>query len=86
MNLLLYEAIMNYRYRRRLIVTHVRKLKRVHKLGQYFEVHKYVCVFLKYFADIWLGMFLVQIDRHKWNILGNENSTMYSKWGSCRFQ
>ena len=47
MNRLLSEAIMNYLYRRRLIVTHVRKLKRVHKLGQYLEVHKFVCVYLK---------------------------------------
>ena len=38
---------MNYRYRERLIVTHIRKLKRVHKLGQYSEVHKFVCVYLK---------------------------------------
>ena len=34
---------------------------------------------LKYFADIWFGMFLVLIDRQKLNILGNENSAMYSK-------
>ena len=47
MNRLLSEAIMNYLYRRRLIVTHVRKLKPVHKLGQYLEVHKFVCVYLK---------------------------------------
>ena len=38
---------MNSRYRRRLIVTHIRKLKRVHKLGQYSEVHKFACVYLK---------------------------------------
>ena len=30
-----------------MIVTHIRKLKRVHKLGQYSEVHKFVCVYLK---------------------------------------
>ena len=41
---------------------------------------------LKYFADIWFGMFLVQIYRQKWNILGNENSAIYSKWRSCLFQ
>ena len=41
---------------------------------------------LKYFADIWFGMFLVQFYRHKWNIRGNENSAMYSKWHSCQFQ
>ena len=35
MNLLLSEANTNYRYHRRLIVTHIRKLKRIHKLGQY---------------------------------------------------
>ena len=34
---------------------------------------------LKYFADIWFGMFLVQIYRQKLNILRNENSVMYSK-------
>ena len=38
---------MNYRYRRRLTVTHMRTLKRVHKLGQYSEVHKLVCAYLK---------------------------------------
>ena len=37
---------MNYRYRRRLIVTHIRKLKRIHKLGQYSVVHEFVCVYL----------------------------------------
>ena len=26
------------------------------------------------------GMFLVQLDTQKKNILGNENSAMYSKW------
>ena len=34
---------------------------------------------LKYFADIWVGLFLVQIYRQKLNFLGNENSAMYSK-------
>ena len=38
---------MNSRYRRRLIVTHIRKLKRVHKLGQYSVVYKFACVYLK---------------------------------------
>ena len=33
---------------------------------------------LEYFADIRFGMFLVQIDRQKMNILGKENSAMYS--------
>ena len=47
MNWLLSEAIVNSWYRRRLIVTHIRKLKRVHKLGQYSEVHKFSCVYLK---------------------------------------
>ena len=37
---------MNYRYRRRLIVTYIRKLKRIHKLGQYSEVREFVCVYL----------------------------------------
>ena len=41
------EANMNSPYRRRLIVAHIRKLKRVHKLGQYSEVHKLACVYLK---------------------------------------
>ena len=41
------EVIMNSPYRRRLIVAHIRKLKRVHKLGQYSEVHKFACVYLK---------------------------------------
>ena len=31
----------------RLIVAHIRKLKPVHKLGQYSEVHKFACVYLK---------------------------------------
>ena len=47
MNWLLSEAIMNSRYRRRLIVNHIRKFKRVHKLGQYSEEHKFACVYLK---------------------------------------
>ena len=41
------EAIMISPYRRRLIVAHIRKLKRVNKSGQYFEVHKLACVYLK---------------------------------------
>ena len=41
------EAIIDSRYRRRLIVTHLRKLKRVNKLGQYSVVHKFACVYLK---------------------------------------
>ena len=44
------EAIMNSPYRRRLIVAHIRKLKRVHKLGQYSacsELHKLAYVYLK---------------------------------------
>ena len=41
------EAILNSRYRRRLIVAHIRKLKRVLKSGQYSEVHKFACVYLK---------------------------------------
>ena len=47
MNKISSEAIMNYWYRWRLIVTHIRKLKQVHKLGQYSEVHTFVCVYLK---------------------------------------
>ena len=43
-NWLLSEAIVKYR---RLIVTHVRKFKRVHKLGLYLEVHSCVCVYIK---------------------------------------
>ena len=39
------EGIMNRPYRRRLIVAHIRKLKRVHKLGQYSDVHKFcMCI------------------------------------------
>ena len=37
---------MNSPYRRRLIVAHIKKLKRIHKLGQYSEVHKFACVYL----------------------------------------
>ena len=47
MNCLLSEAIMNSRYRGRLIESHIRKLKRVHNLGQYLEVRKFACVYLK---------------------------------------
>ena len=47
MNLLLSEAIMNSQYCQRLIVTHMRKFKRGHKLGQYLEVQKFACVYLK---------------------------------------
>ena len=47
MSCLMSEAIMNSPYRWRLIVAHIRKLKRVHKLGQYSEVHKFACVYLK---------------------------------------
>ena len=47
MNLLLSETIMNSQYCRRLIVTHIRKFKRGHKLGQYLEVQKFACVYLK---------------------------------------
>ena len=41
------EAIMNRRYRWRLIVTHKRKLKRVHKLSHYSELQIFACVYLK---------------------------------------
>ena len=47
MSKLLSEAIMNSRYHLRLIVTKIRKLKRVYKLGKYFEVHKFAYVYLK---------------------------------------
>ena len=40
------EAIMNSRYRRRLMVAHIKKLKRIHKLGQYSEVHEFVWEYL----------------------------------------
>ena len=46
MNWLLSEAIMNFRYRRILIVAYIRKLKRVDTLGHYSDVHK-ICVYLK---------------------------------------
>ena len=38
---------MNSRYRRRVIFTLIRVSKRVHKIGQYSEVHKFACVYLK---------------------------------------
>ena len=38
---------MKSRFRHRLIVTHIRKLKPVYKLGQYLEVHNIACVYLK---------------------------------------
>ena len=38
---------MNSRYRRRVILTHIRISKRVHKIGQYSEVHEFACVYLK---------------------------------------
>ena len=38
---------MNSRYRWRLIVTHIGKLNRVHKIGQYSVVHKFACAYLK---------------------------------------
>ena len=44
-------AIMNSPYRRRLIVAHIRKLKRVLQLGQHSEVHKFACVYLKQKAN-----------------------------------
>ena len=47
MNLILSETIINILYHWRLIVTQIRKLKRVHKLGQYSVVHKFACVYLK---------------------------------------
>ena len=47
MNLLLSEALMNSQYCWRLIVTHIRKFKRDHKLGKYSEVQKIACVYLK---------------------------------------
>ena len=43
----MFEAIINTPYCRRLIVARIRKLKRVHKLGQYSEVHTFACVYLK---------------------------------------
>ena len=47
MNLLLSERIMNSQYCRRLIVSHIRKFKRDHILGQYLDVQKFACVYLK---------------------------------------
>ena len=50
MNFLLSEAIMNSQYCQRLIVTHIRKFKQDHKLGQYSEAQKRTkcaCVYLK---------------------------------------
>ena len=47
MNLLLSEVIMKSQYCRRPIVTHIRKFKRDHKLGQYSDVQKFACVYLK---------------------------------------
>ena len=38
---------MNSRYRQRVILTHIRISKRVHKIGQYSEAHKFACVYLK---------------------------------------
>ena len=46
MNLLLSEVIMKSQYCRRLIVAHIRKFKRYHKLGQYLDVQKFACVYL----------------------------------------
>ena len=43
----MFKAIINNQYLGRLIVTHIRKLKRVQKLDQYSEVHKFACVYLK---------------------------------------
>ena len=45
------EAIMNSPYRRKLIVAHIRKLKRVLKLDQHSEVHKFAGVYLKQKAN-----------------------------------
>ena len=47
MNLLLSEVIKNSQYCRRLIVTHIRKFKQDHKLGQYSDVLKFACVYRK---------------------------------------
>ena len=50
MNRLLYEASMNSRYRRRLIVTHYRKLNE--STNQvYIQVHKFACVYRKLKPD-----------------------------------
>ena len=32
-------------YCQRMIETHIKKLKRVYKIGQYLEVHKFACVY-----------------------------------------
>ena len=45
------ETIMSSPYRRRLMAAHIRKLKRVLKLGQHSEVHKFACVYLKQKAN-----------------------------------
>ena len=45
------EAIMNGPYRRRLMIAHIRKLKRVRNLGQHSEVYKFACVYLKQKAN-----------------------------------
>ena len=37
---------MNSLYCRRLIAANTRKLKRVHKLGYFSEVHKFACVYM----------------------------------------
>ena len=42
-------------------------------------IFKQINIGLKYFADIRFGMFLVQIDKQKYTILGNKTSAMYSK-------
>ena len=47
MNWLLSDAIMNSRHCRRVILTHIRISKRVLKVAQYSEVHKFVFVYLK---------------------------------------
>ena len=47
MDIVLSEAIMNSRYCRRVILTHIRISKRVHKIGQYSKVRKFACVYLK---------------------------------------
>ena len=47
MNLLLSEVIMKSQCCQRLTVTHIRKFKRDHKLGQYSDVQKFACVYLK---------------------------------------
>ena len=47
MNLLLSEVIIKSQNCRRLVVTQIRKFKRDHKLGQYSDVQKFACVYLK---------------------------------------